>query len=247
MRPVPTWWPTRPKPGNLGDILTPVILGRLDIPVEWYPFEEAELIATGSILGKARAGISVFGSGAMTKAAAPHPEAQLWAVRGPRSLEIARMAGADVSETALGDPALLLPFVHAPYIERCHPLGLVPHYVDREEAVSLTLPPGTRFINVLRADPLEVVDEIQSCEAVVSSSLHGLIVAQTYGIPYAWMRLSDKLNGDDTKFYDFAEAVGVELKPHTTVACAMDNLVCGDFNALPLLMAFERMRKWFRD
>lgn len=227
-------------------MLTPVLLGRLGLPVRWSVYEEAELIATGSILGKARASMSVFGSGAMTERAAPHPEARLWAVRGPRSLEVARRAGADVSKTVLGDPALLLPLVHAPPVSPEHPLALVPHYVDREVATTLTPPPGSRFVNVLRADPLEVVDEIRSCEAVVSSSLHGLVVAQAYGIPFAWLRLSDKLNGDDTKFYDFAEAVGVDLKPHATLAQAYEDLVTGYVDVSPLLTALEELCEWFQ-
>lgn len=50
-------------------------------------------------------------------------------------------------------------------------------------------------------------NEILSCKKIVSSSLHGLIVAHAYGIPAIWQKFSDNIFGDDIKYIDYLESV----------------------------------------
>lgn len=42
--------------------------------------------------------------------------------------------------------------------------------------------------------------QINECESILSSSLHGIICEDTYGIPVAWIKLSDQILGDDFKY-----------------------------------------------
>ncbi|HCI5723053.1 TPA: hypothetical protein NPO34_005233, partial [Klebsiella variicola subsp. variicola] len=53
-----------------------------------------------------------------------------------------------------------------------------------------------------------VVDEIISCEYILSTSLHGVIVAQAYDIPTLWIKHND-INTDGIKFYDYFDSVGI--------------------------------------
>jgi hypothetical protein len=55
-----------------------------------------------------------------------------------------------------------------------------------------------------------VVEAITACHAILSSSLHGLIVAEAYGVPAAWMTITDKVKGGGFKFCDYYLATGRE-------------------------------------
>src|SRR5690606_2919216 len=68
-----------------------------------------------------------------------------------------------------------------------------------------------------RSPELAVVDQIRACRVILSSSLHGLVVAHAYGIPAAWVQFSDKLSGDGSKFRDHAASIGVELVPASDI------------------------------
>ena len=55
---------------------------------------------------------------------------------------------------------------------------------------------------------LEVIDQICSCEYIASSSLHGIIIAETYEVPNLWIELYGKLLGGHFKFHDFFMSIG---------------------------------------
>ena len=71
--------------------------------------------------------------------------------------------------------------------------------------------------NVLVIDvqrqPIEVIADVDKCEYILSSSLHGVIAADSLGIPNAWILLSDKVLGSGFKFYDYASAFGMKYEP----------------------------------
>jgi len=171
-------------------MLTPVVLDGLGYRCEWAEQRDAELLAIGSIIQHATARHTVWGSGAIRATDRLSADATYLAVRGPLTRNMVLEAGGTCQEV-YGDPALLLPRFHCEPVRQTHRLGIVPHYVD--EAQVRKHYPDTPIISPLRHDPLEVVDEIRSCRKIVSSSLHGLVVAHAYGIPAAWVEFSDRL------------------------------------------------------
>mgnify|MGYP001769832243 CR=1 FL=1 len=53
-----------------------------------------------------------------------------------------------------------------------------------------------------------VIDKILSCRHIVSSSLHGIITANAYGIPVRWIQFDTNVFGDNTKYYDHFASIG---------------------------------------
>ncbi len=142
------------------------------------------------------------------------------------------------TEITLGDPALLLSSLlpGTRKASPVYDIGFVPHYADKmafQDLCSGTIRRGWNRIqgridpqfrlNVeaditygnIRATVIDVQDEcphaierIGQCAFIVSSSLHGLIVADALGIPNAWIRISDNLYGGSFKFIDYMRSVG---------------------------------------
>jgi pyruvyltransferase len=108
-----------------------------------------------------------------------------------------------------GDPALLLPRFYAPRISKRFRLGIVPHFTDRKHPIvdRLRAMDGVRILDV-SAGVEEFVDELCSCEVIASSSLHGLIAADSYGIPSLWIEISGRVTRDCFKFHDYYSGIG---------------------------------------
>lgn len=202
-----------PKKDNVGDTLTPHIFNHFlpDVPVEYVPAStQGKVLGVGSIMRLIQPGDTIFGSGVISESDKLPNAAQcrFLAVRGPLTREILMKFGAVVPEI-YGDPALLLPIMYHPEIKKTHAIGIVPHYVDKEFVLKkYAFASGfNKFIDV--ALPWEsFVDEILSCEKIISSSLHGIIIAEAYGIPAEWAEYSERVIGKGFKFRDYLEGTG---------------------------------------
>jgi len=90
-------------------------------------------------------------------------------------------------------------------------LGIIPHIVDLEHPIVEQIRrehPEILIINLANYEKwTDVIDEICSCERILSSSLHGLIVSDAYGIPNCWIELSGKILGGYFKYRDYGSSV----------------------------------------
>ena len=165
---------------NWGDRLSPLLLQRFaQVEPVWAPVDEAEVVCVGSLLGNlAKPNFTgyVLGSGKLFEDGIVPPHAHILALRGP-------LSAVGVEGTfALGDPGLLADEL-VTVNEKIYELGIVPHWSDHKLALDLRFQKYKPTIIHSGLDPLEVVRRIGACKKIVSSSLHGLIVADAFNIP----------------------------------------------------------------
>lgn len=129
------------------------------------------------------------------------------AVRGPLTRQYLIDKGIDCPKI-YGDPALLLPRIYLPKIRKKHRVGIIAHYLDHNDS-ALKIFLGKYSNEVLFIDVVNYgnwksfIDKILSCEFILSSSLHGLIVSDSYGIPNYWCQINFKMDDDGFKFRDY--------------------------------------------
>ncbi|MDD7885191.1 polysaccharide pyruvyl transferase family protein [Flavivirga sp. 57AJ16] len=216
------WWQEKRKNGkeNYGDLMSKYLIEKISkrkVITVSHPSKRLyrhifkHYIAIGSIISSANKNSVVWGSGIIKKEDNIR-DAKFLAVRGPKTRARILEKGFHCPES-YGDPALLLPDYFNPDVEKKYEIGVIPHYVDYSEVKSVfSNNPSIKVIDLLTYSVEETTVEILECKNIISSSLHGVIVAQAYKIPALWLRFSDKLSGDNIKFYDYYESVGVPFK-----------------------------------
>lgn len=184
------------RPGNgsinfgdwLSEIVTRQLLATRGFTLDDQVSQHVRLLAIGSILHYARTGDHVWGTGWNGKIPEKDFTARhlkIYAVRGPLTREFLRAKGIRAPEI-YGDPALLLPYL---FPQRFSPAPekdyiFVPNLHD--------LTATERQHNLV--SPLWgwnlVVQHILKAKLVLASSLHGLIIAEAFGIPARYVRLT---------------------------------------------------------
>lgn len=183
----------------------------------YSPFNKV-IISIGSILEESTSNSIVWGSGLGSKDI-KIKGGEFLAVRGPLSQKRLSELGFKVPEV-IGDPAILLPLIYPrknAIIKKRFKVGIIPHKIDYVDIVSALQKLNLEdFLVIDLVDPnLEkVMDDFLSCDMILSSSLHGLIVSHSYNIPAVWFEKSP-LAGDGSKFVDYFSSVGI--KPYTAI------------------------------
>ncbi|PXI35843.1 polysaccharide pyruvyl transferase family protein [Klebsiella quasipneumoniae] len=173
-----------------------------------YNRRESVVLGIGSLLDRSRSNFSVWGSGYMNNFERAEG-GTLHAVRGRFSAEKLLKEGFPYC-SVWGDPGLLLPRVYCPKKNKHYKVGIIPHLKDYDYFKNkYKSNKNIKVIDLKTKDIEFVVDEIISCEYILSTSLHGVIVAQAYDIPTLWIKHND-INTDGIKFYDYFDSVGIK-------------------------------------
>lgn len=194
--------------------------------------QDHKLVAIGSVLHFAQSGDVVWGTGIHEKGLRQVnwknlKEADIYALRGPRSKAQALRRAVNVTDmTVFGDPGLLSPLVWPdifatalaenngkPTYDRC----FVPHHSD--EPAFVESGPRHNIVEELHLHIITTADTpnatasaLIKCKHVISTSLHGLIVAHAFGVPATWLHddLGKSAKEGFLKYNDYLASVGLE-------------------------------------
>lgn len=187
-----------PKNGgeNFGDHISGAIVRKMlalrDLDIDEISNHTKQLLAVGSIMHFAKEGATIWGTGVNGKV---NPELHKFnnldvrAVRGPLTREYLLKKGITCPEI-YGDPAIL---THKLFqgrfspreAEKKTPYIVIPnlHDLNRVEDFDNVVSPFDSWSNIIK--------KIINSESVISTSLHGIILAESFGVPAILLRLSD--------------------------------------------------------
>lgn len=208
------WSSSKP---NFGDALSPmiceVVSGR---KVHYAKPNKCDLVSIGSILHRVKEGffakkVHIWGTGFIDTQTPKNSKHYYHAVRGNLTKGMINKPVA-----AVGDPGLLAHLLlNKETPNKKYRMGFVEHYKDKNNASILDILdkiPNSTNIDIF-LPPKVFLERISECEIIFSSAMHGLIAADSLGIPNAWVELSEGLRGQGFKFQDYYSVFNMNVQP----------------------------------
>lgn len=200
------------KEDNIGDVLSKVVvdwmLERKNITDSSTKIQH--LYAIGSVIDAGIQDATIWGSGILDTNRFSRlfkgRVLDIRAVRGPltKSILIDRGYIKNNESVPYGDPAILMPLIYTPKIDNLkYKYAFIPHYTVVEKQKEI---PNVHIISTKTTNYKRFIDEICSSQFVISTSLHGIILAESYGVPAVLMLV----NGNESifKYYDYYASTG---------------------------------------
>ena len=198
--------------------------------------KNGKLISVGSVMNYTMSNDFVWGTGCIKQGSIGEKPKEITAVRGALTRHELILAGYDCPQV-YGDPVLLLPLIYPLRTDFKYKWGIIPHYIEFVNEFGLSTLKnleklGFKIIDICTPGT-EFLQQIAECENILSSSLHGLIVSDAYGIPNGRVSITNKLIGSHFKFVDYFTSVdrsidwSVQLSPTTTMN-HIDKIILND-------------------
>ena len=204
------YWKRKP---NVGDLLAPIIydymLQRYRLSKNVLVNKRVHLLTVGSLIGLMPFDAVIWGSGIhrvniaqMVVKNRKTIAYDVRAVRGPVTKLILDISGYTCPEV-FGDPAVLMKLIYQPKsIKKEYEVSVIYHLFHK----SASHKDGIHYIDTETSDYKFFIDEIVKSKVVISSSLHGIILAETYGVPAIF--LSEGMDEEIIKFFDWYYSTG---------------------------------------
>ena len=182
--------------------------------------KEKRLFAIGSVLSFAMDDDVIWGTGIngrlLHKKFYRFTQLDVRAVRGPLTRNFLKSELNIDCPEIYGDPGLLFPILFPEYQRKENPSNeyiIIPHFSEE------FFYPKSEYANVVYpTEPWQVVvEKILDSKFVISSSLHGVIIAEAYGIPARLLRISE--NESLFKYQDYYLGTG---RPHFQIAYSIE-------------------------
>lgn len=206
------WW--QGPPDNFGDWIGPYLFEKISgrQPIYRHPSNKSlstVYLTVGSMARWFCEDSIVWGSGIIDVDENFWQPYKTCAVRGRFTRDRMLQLGYPCPEV-YGDPAILTKQFYTPTTNKAYKLGVIPHYKNQKEAVNFFADKkDTTIIDVRTRNIESVIDQIVACEAVISSSLHGVILANTFSVPAAQIVFSELPGGDGIKYIDYFSAFNI--------------------------------------
>ncbi len=209
---LPLYYWRQPHMVNFGDYISLKLVERIvghSVRVYQKNTPEKKLLAIGSILSFANDHDVVWGSGINGKLLNPKDyvfkNLDVRAVRGPLTKYYLENEFGIKVPSIYGDPALLFPLLFPEFKRKQNPTFdfiIIPHYSE------IRFFPKSQYPNVVYpTEPWDqVISKILDSKFVISSSLHGIIIAEAYGIPARLLRITE--NERIFKYLDYYMGTG---------------------------------------
>lgn len=217
MKDIGVYWWRRPKGINLGDSITPFLVSAVSgRNVVHASIDTCDLLAVGSVLGffldatefrQRQTPVHVWGAGLMDVQKVVTDKYNYAAVRGPLTRALIQSS----SQLPLGDPGLLVSRVWKANPVKTHKWGIIAHHSQMDLPIYRQLlehTPHSVRIDFTDENIDLTLQQLSACEFIVSTSLHGLVIADSYRIPSIWLLTKDIHPGKSFKFYDYFASVG---------------------------------------
>lgn len=210
-------WQSRRLLRNFGDELSPwIVEAVLGEPIMWAPLHSADMVAIGSILDPVLLldnEITIWGSGlkavTLRKRSA---RMKILAVRGKLTKE-----ALGLPEVTLGDPGILAGPISGRGKQQRSGVVLFPHFSDYGTNTGRNAIKAMRQLGTSIVPPTAKIDDVldacKGADLVLSSALHGLVLAdstQTRAIP---VRLSIVAREPIFKYQDYLSVYGMDYEP----------------------------------
>ncbi len=161
-------------------------------------------------------GVEVWGTGLISQnSVIKGKPARVHAIRGPLTAKILKAENIECPNI-YGDPAITLPLFYRPNRPKSikkNRLGVILHKGDRNNKRFKKIMNEEGVLNInIYSKTTQFVDDVISCETIASSSLHGLITADSYGIPRTWLHGYPIEKHGRFKFDDYFLGMGFTVK-----------------------------------
>lgn len=142
---------------------------------------------------------------------------KIFAIRGKKTKEFLNSLGIQTPDV-FGDPAILLKkYINIPKIKK-YRLGIIPHCSNYYEADNTLQTDTFCFKNPTdnkdilicpktKDDIFSIINKILECETILSESIHGCIIADTFNIPNLFFQ---KRGDNNTTLISTSDVIGIE-------------------------------------
>jgi hypothetical protein len=186
----------------------------------------------GSIMHSLPQNIDVIGTGVNPNHPNINKNLNILALRGQLSKDyLINEKGYKIGNIVMGDPALLIPRLFPEWLEPLennsnNNIGLIPHFNDIEHVNKYM-----KIINELNIDccypnqpAINVINFIRSKDIIISSSLHGIIVAEMLGKKTKWIMYSGSLKSESKfKYLEYYNSTNrYDINPASNIKEALE-------------------------